>query len=177
MKQLLNLINRYLGKVSLVEFLLCVTFVLIAALLINKRLLKNKYTKIEVGAFSIYLSCVLSITILGRDIGTIESSFDKIFMTYKVWLIDRKSWLKYEVLANVILFIPLGVFLRRKNSVIRCILLVLLFTGMIEFYQLITETGLFEMCDIIDNSLGGLVGCIIVSIWQRYKAYKKHRRI
>ena len=51
---------------------------------------------------------------------------------------------------------------------------------LIEVIQLLTGVGLFEICDLIDNTLGGLVGIILYQLGERllriFSSYRKDER-
>lgn len=40
---------------------------------------------------------------------------------------------------------------------------------LIETFQLATETGLFEICDLINNTIGGIIGIELNYLWKSIK--------
>ena len=87
-------------------------------------------------------------------------------------LLQKNESILYDVISNIILFVPygflLGIMVRPSDSLI----LVILTTIVIEIVQMITNRGLFEIGDILFNILGGLVGiccniCVIRLISKR----------
>lgn len=78
--------------------------------------------------------------------------------------------------GNILAFIPFGFFRpvigRRKHSFIRTSVQGCLFSCIVEFTQLITNVGSFDVDDIILNTLGVILGYIIfllfgLCIWRR----------
>lgn len=67
--------------------------------------------------------------------------------------------------GNVILFIPLGIFLpgifRKKASFLRFVLSVIFWVASVEVLQLVTLLGSCDVDDLILNLAGALVGYII----------------
>ena len=72
-----------------------------------------------------------------------------------------------EVLLNIAFFIPLGIFiylLRNKNSILLTTFLAFLLSLVYELTQYIFVIGFPDITDIIDNTLGGTVGSILIGI-------------
>lgn len=73
-----------------------------------------------------------------------------------------------NVFGNVICFIPFGVLLPMNFKCFRKVLSVTLVTYLVslvvETVQLITKTGAFDVDDILLNTLGGVIGCIIFEL-------------
>ena len=82
--------------------------------------------------------------------------------------------------GNIIAFVPFGMLLRwarNKNTTFwQALLYSLMFTLAIEISQYITKLGVFDIDDIIMNTLGGIVGyCIYyvtAKLLRRYHAKK-----
>ncbi|OBR63640.1 hypothetical protein A7K91_06775 [Paenibacillus oryzae] len=74
-------------------------------------------------------------------------------------------WIK-NLFGNIILFIPIGVFMPLLNKKLRasipvitwCALLILI----VELVQLLTKRGSFDVDDIILNTLGAWIGLMLV---------------
>lgn len=93
---------------------------------------------------------------LKREIGFKPAQFD-LFWSYKEWF--SGNWnLGWQILANIVLFIPLGVLLPNRK---RFLLIPILLSISIELLQLYTLRGLFEFDDIFDNTLGAVIGWAI----------------
>lgn len=72
-----------------------------------------------------------------------------------------------EIVLNVILFIPVGILLPfifcEKIRYYKALLLGFCFSFVIECSQLLFCRGLFEWDDMIDNSIGAMIGCVLVN--------------
>lgn len=68
-----------------------------------------------------------------------------------------------NIIANILVFIPLGFFVSNKNSknVFKALIICLGVTLSIECIQLLFKIGFFDVDDIILNFLGALIGLII----------------
>lgn len=108
-----------------------------------------------------YAFLVLAETILTRK-PFIGSHFQpELFWSWRAW--DKQSG---QVIANVIMFIPVGVIAgwlwRWKGLWIAAGLSLL-----IEILQLITSRGLMEFDDVMHNCLGAAVGMMIVMMMKK----------
>lgn len=94
------------------------------------------------------------------------------------WLEAASGNLGYleEIVLNIILFLPAGLllpFVFHKKILLRYAFLAgVWFSFVIECSQLIFCRGLFEWDDMIDNSIGAMIGCIISNqivqkIWEK----------
>ena len=77
-------------------------------------------------------------------------------------LIPFKANVTKEILINVILFIPLGMYLKRTLD--NKFLNILLISFIFEALQYILHIGVSDITDIIMNTLGGIIGISIISI-------------
>lgn len=74
-----------------------------------------------------------------------------------------------NIIANILVFIPLGFFVSNKNSknvfktLVICISVILL----IECIQLLFKIGFFDVDDIILNFIGSLIGVLINLVAQK----------
>jgi glycopeptide antibiotics resistance protein len=125
-----------------------------------------------------YLFLVFALTNLGRG-----ANYDGwINLNILSGYID--AWNDWSLLAfqlivfNVILFIPLGILLpllsRKLDSLKAVCLIALGFTLFIEFFQLLTHTGIFELDDILHNTLGGVLGLLV---FRAFKELIQNRRV
>ena len=77
-----------------------------------------------------------------------------------------------NVLGNVCVFVPLGIFLPKLFSKCQNPLLTILFSFelslCVEIIQLITKVGSFDVDDIILNTLGGALGYITYKIVRKW---------
>lgn len=75
-----------------------------------------------------------------------------------------------NIMGNVVGFIPLGalwpyVFPSMKNPIL-VTLICFQWSLVIEFTQLVCKIGSFDVDDLLLNTAGGLLGCIIYYIWK-----------
>lgn len=71
-----------------------------------------------------------------------------------------------ETIINLVLFIPLGMYLKYilKDKKLISILIIFVTSLLYEITQYILHIGVSDITDIIMNTLGGLIGIILVSI-------------
>ena len=156
--RLLADINGYCGELVWWSPIVC--FVLVYGILG----LKNKYSRdgyrtykwIVVYAF--YYTCVLTITVLGRQIGQAQNGIETILSSYKM-IFEGQHEKVLDLLANVIIFVPFGLlhFIEGKGFK-QTIFLSFLLSLVIELVQFCTGCGLFEVGDLMSNTIGGVVG-------------------
>lgn len=117
---------------------------------------------------SLEFGTILTMTLSGRELGS----------EYEWKLIPLWSWIEVcrggsvdiliQILANIILFIPLGFLLPCCFAKCRryryTILSVAILSLTIELIQGIARIGLFEMDDIIHNTLGACIGAGLYAI-------------
>ena len=82
--------------------------------------------------------------------------------SYAQWIQGNDVFLKYIVL-NILMLLPIGVSLSFVwKSPKRILIFGFLFSLLIETSQLLTGRGLFEIDDILHNTLGVLLGILCV---------------
>lgn len=77
-----------------------------------------------------------------------------------------------EMLLNVMIFIPLGIYLEaifRKWPLIPKVLIVLFVSVSFEILQYIFAMGASDITDVIHNVLGGLIGLLLVKLLPKKK--------
>lgn len=85
----------------------------------------------------------------------------------------RNAWYHFSmvewrnIIINILLFVPLGLLLplytKKLQRIIPVLLLGLSLTLFIEFTQFITHRGIFEVDDLINNTLGAIIGYGLIS--------------
>ena len=119
-----------------------------------------------------YMFLVLAATVLTRDAGESAKYHLKLFWSYG----SAFRYQKNQILANIVMFIPIGVFLgfeKKRWFVVYGVL----FSILIELIQLITHRGMFELDDIFHNTCGLLLGFLgTVRIQQIVKFVKERSR-
>ena len=80
--------------------------------------------------------------------------------------------------GNVLGFLPFGFFLPALMSRMRRLLPVLvlgfLVSLSVELIQLVTRVGIFDVDDLILNTLGALLGYLFFVVWQRMRRKRYH---
>jgi len=69
-----------------------------------------------------------------------------------------------EIIMNVLIFVPLGIYagiLFKRWIVGKALLLFFLISLICEGFQYILALGVFDITDLIDNTLGGIIGLMI----------------
>lgn len=113
-----------------------------------------------------YLFLILALTVLVRSTRP-NARYELIpFWSYRDYFNGTDKTLLRQIIANVVLFIPVGIMLFRLTSW-KAIPIGAGFSILIELTQLITHRGLFEFDDMIHNTLGVVIGCLIVKLVTR----------
>ena len=157
--------------------IVCVIFVLL-----NTRFAKKKWWKPFMGlAVVITLAGILYITVFRRESGTVCIMNLTPLASYKLWLSGQQSEALRSNLMNIILFVPFGLFcysaLPQKwptcVKIIIGVLSVCLLSVGVERIQFIRQCGEVEADDIINNTIGALLGNICIPlesmIWEKSK--------
>ena len=103
--------------------------------------------------------------------------FQEIKRYYYFGLRTGSWWLfLWNVVGNICVFIPFGIFLpklftRCKNGVLT-ILLSLELSLSVEFIQLVTKVGSFDVDDLLLNTLGGVIGFLGITIYNKRRQRK-----
>lgn len=110
--------------------------------------------------FCVYSVLVVFITYLSRETGS-RGSLDMKALNTISWSLQCNIF----ALENILLFIPLGILLPlisvRLRYAYRCILLGVLLSLAIEFAQLFTQRGYWQIEDVLMNGIGTFVGYCI----------------
>lgn len=80
----------------------------------------------------------------------------------------------FEVIMNVILFIPLGILLANKLKLVSTVILSFLFIIAIESIQYIFKLGVFDVIDIATNFSGILIGYLPTRVWLYFNNRNKN---
>lgn len=110
--------------------------------------------------FALYLIILVYIvTFKDNNYGTNNFTLFKEILRYKI---TSKLFIK-NVIGNILLFIPLGIFLSyfiKERGIFLIVIVPFLLSGLIEFIQ--SKIGrCFDVDDIILNFIGGIIGYII----------------
>ncbi|MGO4183498.1 VanZ family protein [Paenibacillus sp. TAF43_2] len=136
-------------------------------------------SKLILGALFIgYIVFVLQLTVIGR--GTSH------FLEMNLYPFGGyiEAWQKYSLrefqngIFNILMFVPLGILLPclsyKFRAFKRLLLVVVCATLAIETYQTLTGAGLFEVDDLINNTLGGIMG---YQLYRLAASIIKHKKV
>ena len=122
----------------------------------------NKCKMIRTLSFVIAVLFILIFTIF-RNTTLLEKQ--KVFIPFKaIFTLCSVGWgghgkyIAWGLLANILLFIPLGFALFQNNRERWKIIIPFLISLTVETIQYYTRLGTFEVDDLICNTLGGLLG-------------------
>lgn len=124
----------------------------------------NKWSGLACACLSYELAFVFSVTLSGRE-RTMDDSWEMIPFVSWIKVFDGENIaLLTQILANILLFIPLGFLLpccfKRCRKYRYTILYSAILSLAIELIQGITQIGLFETDDVIHNTLGACIGVV-----------------
>jgi glycopeptide antibiotics resistance protein len=101
----------------------------------------------------------------------------KRFVKYRSYMSTTSVML--NLVGNVVAFMPFGMLIRwarnKKTGVLTAFVYSMLFSCIIEVAQLVTKLGVFDVDDIIMNTIGGMIGYLVYVILAVYdKRRRKH---
>ena len=120
--------------------------------------------------FVIYIYVLAGSTIVYRDSWYLSLNwvrrYEMIpFRSYYEAITKKQYILMLQCLLNVILFIPFGLLLNailNPKSMARIVTFAFLLSSVIEILQAFAHRGLCEMDDIIHNTVGSWLGCLLI---------------
>ena len=111
-----------------------------------------------------YIFFILWITLFSRRPGTVR------IFTCLFWEVKNHVWV--DVLINILLFIPLGVLLGILTESWKAVIYGFLLSVFIEFAQYVFILGYCQMDDVLNNTIGTVVG---FGIWNLLSVLMKKR--
>ena len=168
-----TIISHY-PKWSKIELITVIIVMIISFIILERYYKKSKITKTQMCfsiLFIIYLLHVYGSTVFSRLPSTRKYQLE-VFWSWKGILNSMNTtYPKYELflenILNVIMLLPLGIFLPlvygKKIDWKVGLLIGIGISFSIELLQLVLCRGLFEFDDIIHNSLGFLIGIVITN--------------
>jgi len=143
---------------------------------------------IKVGVFLIYISILVYFLffadMLGRTSGATNYRYNltpfkeiRRFIVYSGYL--GVSSVCTNLLGNVAAFVPFGIFLpiltNNRLKFYQVTVYTFSLTLMIEMIQLISRVGIFDVDDMILNTLGGIIGYLMFFVWKSIKERKERK--
>ena len=95
-------------------------------------------------------------TVLAREAGDKGRYHLDLFWSYK----EAFTQLRSQIAANILMFVPIGVLMGIEKSLVYAVC-GFVFSCFIEIAQLITHRGLFELDDILNNTIGLMIGLLL----------------
>lgn len=166
-------LEYYLPNVNLFEALICFALFVIL-LMVTERVFRKKISVVYTIVSALYYTFLISITVLGRSGGS-KSDISTLFITYKNAFLNDQINLT-DIVFNMALFIPVGLLISRYKKNVFCVTVLLLTPVIIEFTQLFTGRGVFEISDIINNFVGGLIGLLLARLIAKAVEIMKKKR-
>ncbi len=157
-----------IGKQAVISIILAI-IVFVPAIILSKKRSVNIERFIMGYVFLLYISFVLTLTILRRPVGS-RQGIVHLFINLGFGLKTGKPSVRVSAYSiyNILLFIPFGFFsylvFRNKAKSTRILFSTIVgmcFSLIIEITQLITGRGMFELTDLLTNTTGSLIGAIM----------------
>ena len=184
----IQLARQYM-LLGIISSIVIVTLFLIGYFLVYRKLMKGtkKLKASKVGLWSIFL--IYMIVVLGATIGDRVSGYESInlhlFSSYKDVYNNFSLGEWRNIILNILMFVPIGFMIPlifKKCE--RCYITYLVGFGItlfIEILQLVSKRGIFELDDIINNSLGCAIGygivMLFISLFKRKKVNQKYKAL
>lgn len=171
-----------MGNMTAEIIVFCVAGITIAVLWARKDYTQKMWVKCVLGlAFAIYIAAIAHYTLLHRDISSNMRYELSLFWSYEAVKETANDALWWEIVNNIVLFVPMGVLvpvlLPSFRSSWKIALCALGCSAVVEVCQLVFRLGLFEFDDIFNNTWGALMGYGIFrigyGIWKRPKGWRR----
>lgn len=118
----------------------------------------------------IYVCFILLVTLFIREIGSGGKLAWTPFWSWQMVLRYHNFQLLWQILLNILLFVPLGILLaiNRDRSAKATVLTGFGLSLCIELCQLVFRLGLFEWDDILHNGAGCALGILVVRAYRGF---------
>ena len=127
----------------------------------------NKTNKLTNGLFIIYLIALFWIIIFKFNVpfSTMGNMRSVNLIPFSEPLILNGKPAFSEIIMNVMIFVPLGIYvgiLFKRWSIGKNLLLFFFISLICEVFQFVLGVGASDITDIINNTLGGIIGLLII---------------
>lgn len=166
------IIKDILGVLRYLPYGLAVGVVVVIILAaVNNRRKKNNKTALSIppiAAYIMYLVVLLCITYFSRE----DSNHQTIDLElFSGWGINARN--NAYVIENILLFIPYGFLsawvIKEIRNVLTCTMLGAATSFLIEWLQLLTGRGFFQIEDVVTNTIGAMVGYFIFKMFNKIR--------
>lgn len=164
---IIHIAKQYLLLSIPIVFIIISTF-LFFYFLIYKKIMKgskklNKTRILIWSVFLIYIVIVLGATLINRAPNSSNNYINTyVFETYMSIWYGYSSFEFRNLILNILMFIPFGFMLpllfKKCEKFYITYFLIFGMSLFIEISQLVSKRGLFEVNDLINNTLGGVIG-------------------
>lgn len=155
-----NWINMYQDQIAFAS----VCLIIVGVILLRKVCASSRVKRqISLIVCSVYTVCVLCKTVFSRVIRSPQIRIDFLW-SYRAWLSGQPGMLS-QIYLNILLFVPFGLLTyaaltgKRKGALTAILGIVLSIS--IELLQLYFHRGTFELDDILNNTIGTIIGALI----------------
>lgn len=128
--------------------------------------MKAKQKGLIISNLIVYLLVLVWVVLFHATLETLNSAFDPDYRTINFYLYFNG----FESILNVLIFVPLGLYVgvlfENKNRLCR-LAAIIATTLFFEITQYIFAVGGTDIMDIINNSIGGVLGLIICHFAQK----------
>lgn len=185
---IIHIAKQYLLLSIPIVFIIISTF-LFFYFLIYKKIMKgskklNKTRILIWSVFLIYIVIVLGATLINRAPNSSNNYINTyVFETYMSIWYGYSSFEFRNLILNILMFIPFGFMLpllfKKCEKFYITYFLIFGMSLFIEISQLVSKRGLFEVNDLINNTLGGVIGygfvMVLLLFASKDKNVKKHK--
>lgn len=158
--------------------LLIVLVVLVLFLVLNL-LGKTRFRQgLSAVALTIYLIFVFGSTVFTRDPGQFEAPNFNFLWEYRALLSSQDIAYTKEIILNVLMLLPVGLLLPiilQKRTLMWPVLATFGCSLAIELMQYYFHCGMFELDDLLNNTLGGWIGYMIYWVVTWIPVFRKNR--
>ena len=185
---IIGLARRYL-KLGFFGVVFLLAVFLIGYFVVYKKILKGqkKIRPARLLWWSVimcYLFVVAGATLLSRGSHWMTGRIMPLFYSYKDAWVDYSATSWRNIILNICMFVPLGFLLplgqKRFRKAWKTYLMGFLLTILIELAQLVLRRGVFEWDDLMDNTVGAMIGyglyalyAAVLNVFRRDKAKKE----
>ena len=155
-------------------------------LVLKKSKDKNLLRELIINIFFIYFLVLIKITICKMDALQIDLNGNKVINyiplveTIKMFKDDGMRFALYNVIGNIILFMPLGFFIpllfNKKNKIRYIVAYGAIISTAIEVIQLQQTYNITDIDDIIFNTLGAILGYLVFNMFYKLMEKTKYSR-
>ena len=138
---------------------------------------KNRERVIAGILLVLYIGFIIYTTLLCREPGDYRQYNFQLFWSYQRFIDDIEPQGR-QILLNILFFVPFGVLApfcvdgNWKRKLVFTVASACLLSGTVEFLQLLYRLGFAEFDDVFDNTMGAVIGAVVVLMLGRVKRGK-----